>query len=192
MADPEFDEEQQAHIDRIMARTRDEGRRAGASSAATELADKLGCTVDEAVAKIAAADAAEAANQTEAQRAAAEAAAAVAARDQAVADAAAARAELTNTQALTTGENPVNPKHLAHALALLNLPADADEATRTARIEALRTEVPSFFTTTVAPAPGGFVPPAPVTPPGSSGGGQSAKDRATARFEASKPKSRAA
>lgn len=190
MADPEFDEEQQAHIDRIMARTRDEGRRAGASSAATELADKLGCTVDEAVAKIAAADAAEAANQTEVQRAAAEAAAAATARDQAVADAAAARAELANTQALTLAG--INPAHLADALRLLDAPADADEATRTAAVAALKERMAPLFTTTVAPAPGGFVPPAPVTPPGSTGGGQSAKDRATARFEASKPKSRAA
>lgn len=115
----------------------------------------------------------------------AQAATAETARQAAEATAAQTRAQLANTLALTTAEAPVNPAHLSDALTLLDVPADADDATRAAAVKALSERVPTFFTTTgQAPLPPGARPPVPPPPPPPPGGsGKSAAERAKERFQ---------
>ena len=175
----------QEEVDRMVGRARGEAKR----SAATELAEQLGCTVDEAKAKIAAVTAADDALKSEAQRAldAANEAKAEATRARAAADAERLAARVERKLAAAG----VDPKTLTRATALVAVGPDADDAAIDAEIEALRADVPALFTPTAdgTPPPAGVTPP---RPPATHGGGtKTAAERAKERFAAKYPKSAA-
>lgn len=138
----------QDEVDRIVGQARGEARR----SAANELAAELGCTVEEAKAKIDALTAADNASKTEAERllAQAQADAQSAAKDKA--DAAAERLAIRVEKALTAAKcNSAD-----RAVRLLDIPADADDDTIAAQVDALKGDIPALFTETT----GGPKPPA--------------------------------
>lgn len=175
----------QEEVDRMVGRARGEAKR----SAATELAEQLGCTVDEAKAKIAAVAAADDALKSEAQRA-------LDAANEAKADASRAKAEAAADRLAAKVERKlaaagVDPKTLTRATALVSVPDDADDDAIDAEIEALKADVPALFT----PTAGGTPPPAGVTPPrppaNHGGGTKTAAERAKERFAATHPKSAA-
>lgn len=148
-----FTPEQQAEIDRIMGRTRDEGRRAGATEKQTELDAYL--ADQKAIADL---------EQLEGiEKAQAEAAAAAARADAAEATAAKVLADAAKKDALI--EAGANPKTISDALLLLG---DGDLDTT---VPALAERLPALFTTDgqgTPPPPAGITPPRP--PAGNSGG----------------------
>lgn len=141
----------QADLDRVAGAARAEAKRA----AARELAEQLGCTVDEAKAKIAAAAAAEDAEKTEAQRAReaadAEKAAAATERAEAAKERLAAKVE---RHLLRAG---VDEKALDRAHRLIDVTPDASDDDITTEIEALKADIPALFTPvgTQTPPPSG-------------------------------------
>lgn len=189
MADEDLDAEPktftQEEVDRMVGRARGEAKR----SAASELAEQLGCTVEEAKAKIAAVTAADDALKSETQRAldAANEAKAEATRARAAADAERLAAKVERKLAAAG----VDPKTLARATALVTVSPDADDDAIEAEVEALKADIPALFTPTAV----GALPPAGVTPPRQpathGGGTKTAAERAKERFAATHPKSAA-
>jgi hypothetical protein len=164
----------QEELDRITGRARAEAKRA----AAAELAEALGCTVDEAKAKIAAASAADDATKSETQKALDAAKAAQAEAEAAKANAAAERLAARIERKLTAAGVP--EATLARAARLLDVDPDADDEAIAAEIETLQSEVPALFTST-----GDGTPPPPGVPPAKQkrqAGGKSAAERARERF----------
>ncbi len=156
----------QDEVDRMVGRARGEARR----TAATDLAEELGCTVDEAKAKIAAAAKVEDDKKTDTDRA-------LEAATTAQAEAERARAEATSDRLTAKLERQltragVDDKALARAVRLLDVDPDADDDAITTEIEALQADVPGLFTTgDDGPPP----PPPGIQPPGrkaSNGGGK--------------------
>ncbi len=147
----------QAELDRIAGRARTEARKA----AQTELAEQLGCTVDEAKAILDERRAAEDGKKSEADKALDAARAAQAAADQARAEAAAERLAAKVERKLTAAGVP--EASLARAVRTLALDPDADDDAIAAEIEALQADVPALFTAAndgddkpkPPPAPGG-------------------------------------
>jgi hypothetical protein len=183
-----FTPEQQAEVDRIQGRTRAEAARAAKREAAQELAEQLGCTVEEAKAKLDKIADDDKAAMTEAERIRAEAEAdkvtAAAERAKAAAERFDAKVE---RKLLAAGvgkglEADAAEKALARARRALALDAEADDDTIGAEIEALKTEVPSLFAETAAPAPAGsqIVPP---RPPAGQAGAKSAVDAGAERYK---------
>lgn len=175
----------QEEVDRMVGRARGEAKR----SAASELAEQLGCTVEEAKAKIAAATAADDALKTETQRALDAATAAQAEAERARTAAAAERvAAKVERKLLKAG---VDDKALGRAVGLVNVAPDADDDTIDTEIEALKVDVPALFTPTASDTkpPAGATPPRPPARPG--GDTKTAAERARERFERTHPKSAA-
>lgn len=175
----------QEEVDRMVGRARGEAKR----SAASELAEQLGCTVEEAKAKIAAATAADDALKTETQRALDAATAAQAEAERARLAAAAERvAAKVERKLLKAG---VDDKALGRAVGLVTVAPDADDDAIDAEIEALKADVPALFTPTAGatPPPAGATPPRPPARPG--GDTKTAAERAKERFAAMHPKSAA-
>lgn len=141
----------QADLDRIAGQARTEAKR----TAARELAEQLGCTVEDAKAKIAAAAAAEDAEKTDAQRAReaadAEKAAAATERAEAARERLAAKVE---RHLLRAG---VDEKALDRAHRLIDVDPDASDDDITTEIEALKADIPALFTPvgTQTPPPSG-------------------------------------
>lgn len=179
-------------IQRIAAREKAQGERSGTKT----VLETLGFTTAEEAKKFVEEQrAAQAAAMTEQQRQAAETAAQKQEAERTKAEAAAATARANRTVALVAagvqpGENGVN---LEDALALLHVPADADTATVTTAIEALKTRRPELF---VAAPPAPRQPPLPngapaqqPPPNGSTGGtvpGAKGKAEAARRFAKTK------
>lgn len=163
----------QADVDKIAARARAEAKRAAAS----ELAEQLGCTIDEAKAKIQAAADADNQTKTDAEKALAAAQAAQAAADQAKAEAARERFDAkVERKLLAAGvgaglDEAGKDKAIARARRALNLEADADDTAIVDEIDALKADIPSLFTdpTVTPPASPRPAPPAPVKPPAPGG-----------------------
>lgn len=160
----------QEDVDRLVGGARVEAKRV----AANELAAELGCTVEEAKAKIATASAAEDAAKTEAQRDREAAAADKARADEDRRAAALERFAAKVERRLTAAG--VDDKALARASRLVTLDPDADDDAITAEIEALKTDVPGLFTTTEAPAKPAPGTPAPKPPAAPAGGSKSMAD----------------
>lgn len=178
---PGGDEERtftQADVDRLVGRARTEARR----TSVTEVAEQLGCTVDEAKQVLDAVRAADAAQQTDAQRALAAAQDAQAAADQARAEAAAERlAARVERRLLAAG---VPDTALARAARMVDLDPDVDDDAIDTEIDQLKSDVPALFTpatgtgTTPPPNPG-----APPRKPPANGAVKTARERAEDRFK---------
>jgi len=183
----------QAEVDKLLARTRNEGSRAASKAAA----EALGMSIDDAKALIAARKAAEEAELTEAQRAKADAEQARAEANRIVEQARAAQLRADATVALLGGDNPLNRDRLDLALRVVlpDVIGSDDEDALPSAIETLRGQSPEWFRPTMStdeatrrgtPAP---------TLPGRkvnerSGGPQTAQDRARALWEERKARSR--
>lgn len=190
MPDPDDPENEpktftQEEVDRMVGRARGEAKR----SAASELAEQLGCTVEEAKAKIAAASAADDALKSEAQKALDAATAAQAEAEKARTAAAAERVAAKVERKLVKAG--VDDKALARAAGLVNVAPDADDDAIDAEIEALKADIPALFTPAdgTPPPPPGVTPPRPPGRPG--GDTKTAAERARERFERTHPKSAA-
>jgi colicin import membrane protein len=174
----------QADVDRMVGQARKEAR----TSAANELAEQLGCSVEDAKAKIAAAIAADDAQKTEAQRAleAAQAEKAEAAAEKAAA--AQERFDLRVERKLIAAgvgqaiaddaDGTKAAAAIARARRLLDVSADATDADIAAEIEAVKADVPSLFSApTEAPAPGRPAPTPPPKPNGTQPAGKTLAER---------------
>lgn len=156
-----------------------------------DLAEQLGCTVDEAKAKLAAAEKAEHDKKSAADQALE---AANTAKAEADADKAAAAKEhlvaKVERRLAAAGvgagiEDDADGKKAAAALQravrMLDLKPDADDAAITSEIDALRDEVPALFTTSTG---SGETPPPGIPPakPKKANGSKTAAERAKERF----------
>lgn len=150
----QFTPEQQAHVDSLLGRTREEGRRVGAQTREQEVADYLAAQAADA----------QRAEMTEIDRLRAEAAEAVAARTAAEQAAASATARVRATTALTVAG--FNPATIEDALTLVGVTPDDDDATVTEKVTALAARLPALLTTTGGPAVTPPPPPVGITPPG--------------------------
>lgn len=168
----------QADVDRMVGGARVEAKRV----AANELANELGCTVEEAKAKLEALAAAEDATKSEAQKALEAANAAKADADAARAAAAQDRfAAKVERKLIAAGvgkglDDTKATAALTRAARLLNLDPDADDTAIAAEIEAAKADVPSLFTTEgqASTPPPGLRPPA--RPAGTGGAPKSLAD----------------
>ncbi len=192
-----FSEEQQAEVSRIAAREKAEGERAATRS----IEELLGVKPEEAKAIIDAAREAEAGKLSEAEKALK---AATTAQEKADADLALARKiarDAAISVVLTANGVPVeldetgNMKgRAARIVKLLDVGDDADGATITAAVSALKEEEPALFGAATPPAPG--APPRPPSgdPPGNPPGSPPSADgltrgaaRAATANESTKP-----
>lgn len=158
-----------------------------------DLAEQLGCSVDEAKAKLAAAEKAEADKKSAADLAleAAETAKAEAAAEKAAAakERLAAKVERRLVAAGVgqgiedDADGKKSAAALARAVRMLDLTPDADDDAIAAEIDALRDEVPALFTTSTG---SGETPPPGVPPakPKKGAGGKTPAERAKDRFAA--------
>ena len=138
----------QDEVTAMMTREKADGR----SAATREIADKLGMSIDDATALLAAAKAADDANKTQAQRDAADAATAKADAEKIKAEAAADRHAARVERLLGTA----GAANVAVAARAIDVTVGADESTVTAAIEKLKTDAPGLF---------GAAPAAPHTDP---------------------------
>ncbi len=162
---------EQAEVERIAAREKDEGRRAALAS----VTEALGCTPEEAKAILDEHRAAEDERKSEAQRArekadadSATAVEATASAKRAERDARLAMILLGSGVTIEVDDAGAPKGRAARILSLVTagLPADADSATLLAAVEAVKTDMPELFGATPAPG-GGVKPPSgePGTPP---------------------------
>lgn len=142
-----------AELGKVEKRARADGHKA----AVAEVADQLGCTVEEAKSLIASVRAAEDAQKSEAQRALEAANQAKAEAEQARSEAAVERvAAKVERRLLAAG---VPDTALARAARMVTVAPDADDDAIAAEIDTLKSEVPALF------APAGHTPPPPGVDP---------------------------
>jgi hypothetical protein len=157
----------QEDLERIAAKEKDQGKRAGARQALEDFAAEHGFnTVDDAKAFIAAARKAEEAKKTEEQKRQEE----LDRREQELAAreaAAVARERAANRRAVLVGLGATGDD-LEDAAALLRVADDADDQTIREAAEALKQRRPELFGTKPAPQPS-TLPPAPGGAPAGSG-----------------------
>lgn len=168
----------QEDIDRIAAREKGQGERAGSKT----VLEAMGFTTAEEAKKFVDEQrAAQAAALTEQQKKDADLAAREAAANAAQATAAQAILDSRKTTALAVAG--VAGANLPDAMLLLQIPADADDAAVTAAIDGLKTRRPELFAAVVPPKTKPPLPngtPGTTPPPNGSGGGQTPGEKGKA------------
>ncbi len=180
MADDDDKTFSQDDVTAAATRASKEAERKTRQRVEAELAETLGCTVEEAKAKLAAAEKADEATKTEAERKLAEAEK----REQAAVEReskADQRIAEANARAALAAEG-LPKESMADAVALLKVEASDEDDDIAEKVEALKTRLPALFTSTgdgETPPPG--VPPVKQK---KASGGKTPAERAKERFAA--------
>lgn len=184
--DPTFTQDD---VTSAATRAAKEAERKARQKVQQDIADQLGCTIDEAKAILDKQRQADDANATEVERARKAEADAKAEAAAAVARANKVAATSTATTALLAAK--LNPENLADALKLIDVDPDDDAEAAKEKAEALAKRLPALFTPAdgTPPPPTGVTPPRPPARPG--GDTKTAAERARERFDRTHPKSAA-